>query len=146
MNPPSPELLQRAHTHRAAASMLTKSPIWGLLVEFMQQKLAAMQTEILENERLSPDLLARRRDERLFLRQTLTEFSNNFRSAFTSPPPSQDTTLQKLPVPPEVEAALQRLITPLLLVHQPSTTRHQPAPPADPLNIDPFNAKPLSPL
>jgi hypothetical protein len=141
---PSPELLERAHTHRAAASMLTKSPVWSLLVEFMQQKLAALETEVLNNAALSPDTLSRRRDERLFLRQTLTDFANGFRSAFTSPPPSEDTTLQKMAVPPEVEAALLRLITPRPPASQSPRPPASKPPPADPLNINPFDA-PLAP-
>lgn len=138
---PSPALLERAHTHRAAAAMLTKSPIWSLLTAHMSQKLAALEADILNNATLDAATLQKHRDERLFLRQTLTDFANGFRSAFTSPPPSEDPTLQKMAVPPEVEAALQRLITPV----SPSPrlpVSHQSAP-ADPRNIDPFSGTPL---
>lgn len=144
MSPPSPDLLTRAHTHRAAAALLIKSPIWSLLVEFMQQKLAALETEILDNASIAAANLEALRDERLFLRQTLTDFANNFRTAFANPPPSEDTALQKMPVPPEVEAALQRLITPSLPVSQ-SPRPQVSKPPADPRNIDPFTAHPPQP-
>lgn len=142
---PSPALIDRALTHRAAASLLTKSPIWALLTDFMRQKLATMQAEILDNSSLDADTLEYLRDERIFLRQTLTDFANNFRSAFTSPPASEDTDLQKMPVPPEVEAALALLITPSLPVSQSPRPPVSKPPPADPRNINPFDAKPLTP-
>lgn len=141
--PPSPALIDRALTHRAAASLLTKSPIWSLLVAFMAQKLAALETEILNNATLDAPSLKACRDERIFLRQTLTDFANNFRSAFTSPPVSEDTNLQKMPVPPEVEAALALLITPSLPSSQSPRPPVSKPPPADPRNINPFDATPL---
>lgn len=140
---PSPALLERAHTHRAAAAMLTKSPIWSLLTAHMSQKLAALEADILNNATLDAATLQKHRDERLFLRQTLTDFANGFRSAFTSPPPSEDPTLQKMAVPPEVEAALQRLITPSLPASQSPRPQVSKSAPADPRNIDPFSGTPL---
>ncbi len=142
---PSPALIDRALTHRAAASLLTKSPIWSLLVAFMAQKLATLETDILNNANLDATALQKRRDERLFLRQTLTDFANNFRSAFTSPPASEDTGLQKMPIPPEVEAALALLISPQHPASSIQQRAASPQPPADPRNINPFDAKPLPP-
>lgn len=142
---PSPALIDRALTHRAAASLLTKSPIWALLTDFMRQKLATMQAEILDNSSLDADTLEYLRDERIFLRQTLTDFANNFRSAFTSPPASEDTGLQKMPIPPEVEAALALLISPQHPASSIQQRAASPQPPADPRNINPFDAKPLPP-
>lgn len=139
MNP-----LELAATYRAAATLLTKSPIWSLLADHMGKKLAFLESEVLNNGSLSAAELEKRRDERLFLRQILTEFSNQFRSSFTNPPPSEDISLQKMPVPPEVEAALQRLISPVS--PSPRVPAHRPTrqAPADPLNIDPFSGKPLT--
>lgn len=142
MPPPNPALTARALTHRAAAALLTKSPIWSLLAGFMGQQLAALEIEILNNGTLPAETLARRRDERIFLRQTLTDFANQFRSAFTAPPPSEDEALKPMAVPPEVDTALQLLIAP---VH----ARHSPPPlversgAADPKNLDPFSGAPL---
>lgn len=138
------DLVERAHTHRAAAAMLSKSPVWSLLAGFMAQKLAGLEKEILENAALEAACLQKLRDDRLFLRQTLAEFANGFRSAFTRPPPSEDTTLQKMPVPAEVEAALLLLITPTSPAPRLPLSKSV-TPPADPKNIDPFSGSPSTP-
>ena len=134
--------LELAATYRAAATLLAKSPIWSLLADHMGKKLAFLESEVLNNGSLSAADLEKRRDERLFLRKTLIDFAHQFRSSFTNPPPSEDISLQKMPVPPEVEAALQRLISPVSSSPRPAAPPARA--PADPLNIDPFSGKPLT--
>lgn len=131
------DLAARALTQRAAAALLAKSPVWSLLADFMTRQLAALENDILNNGTLAAQVLEQRRNERLFLRQILTSFANQFRSAFTAPPPSEDETLQPRPVPPEVEAALHLLLqsSPRLPV---SPSPSLQVSPSDPRPIDPF--------
>lgn len=137
---PAPEdIAARALLHRAAANILPKSPVWALLSSFMADKLREMEITILNNQSLDPAQLASLRDKRLFLRQTLTDFANNFRSAFTSPPNSDDPGLTKMEVPREVNEALKLLIT----AAEPIARPPQPPPVAkDPKDINPFELQP----
>lgn len=141
--PATPEQIAKALTLRAAASMLTKSPVWTVIVAFMQQRLAALNADILDNASLSDTLLHDRRTQRFYLRELLTEFRADFHRAFTSPPVTDDESLQKMAVPPEVAAALEALLSPSQSLHVSQATR--PPAPADPKNIDPFTGSPPVP-
>lgn len=140
----TPEQITKALTLRAAASMLTKSPVWAVLVAFMQQRQKSLDDEILNNTTLSEQALHDRRTQRFYLRQLLSDFRTDFHRAFTSPPSTDDEALQRMDVPPEVEQALTALLTsaPSLPV---SHSPRPPVAPADPKNLDPFTGQPSTP-
>lgn len=144
MPPPSssPEAITKALTQRAAASMLAKSPVWLLLCDYMSRTLTGLEKTILENDSLSAADLAQKRDQRLFLKSTLTSFANSMRSAFTSPPPSEDQGLVKMDVPAEVEAALRRLVESPLETAPAAPVAPPRQPGVDPEAFNPFEGKP----
>jgi hypothetical protein len=141
--PATPEQISKALTLRAAANLLSKSPVWAVLVAFMQQRLSALETEILTNATLTADKLHERRTQRFYHVQLLNDFRAEFHRAFTSPPISEDEHLQKMAVPPEVEQALISLLS--TSANLPAPRPPRPPAPADPKNMDPFSGEPLQP-